>query len=62
MLTASAEPLLAAIVESSTDAIVARDLSGAITIWNESAVELFGYTADDVIGQSVEILMPPDRV
>ena len=53
---------LAAIVESSDDAIISKDLHGIITTWNTGAERIFGYAAREVIGQSVEILMPPDRV
>jgi PAS domain S-box-containing protein len=52
---------LAAIVESSDDAIIAKDLNGVITNWNKGAEQLFGYTAEDVVGQPVSILIPPDR-
>ena len=53
---------LAAIVESSDDAIISKDLNGIITTWNTGAERIFGYAAREVIGQSVTILMPPDRV
>jgi PAS domain S-box-containing protein len=52
---------LAAILESSDDAIIGRTLQGFITSWNKSAEKLFGYEASEIIGQSVNILVPPDR-
>ncbi len=54
--------LLAAIVSSSTDAIVSKDLDGRITSWNAGAERMFGYAAPEAVGQSVMIVLPPDRV
>jgi PAS domain S-box-containing protein len=62
---ASPSPLsetLAAIVESSDDAILTKNLDGIITTWNAGAARIFGYTAAEVIGRPVTMLMPPDRV
>jgi PAS domain S-box/PAS domain S-box len=52
---------LAAIVESSDDAVVSKSLEGIILSWNQGAERIFGYTAEEVIGKSVLILIPPDR-
>jgi PAS domain S-box-containing protein len=56
------ERLLAAIVDSSDDAVVSKDLNGVVTSWNKGAQRIFGYTAEEMIGQSIVRLMPPDRV
>ena len=53
---------LAAIVESSDDAILTKDINGIITSWNQGAERLYGYTADETIGKPVTMLMPDDHL
>jgi PAS domain S-box-containing protein len=53
--------VLAAIVESSDDAIVGETLDGIITSWNHAAERIFGYTAAEIVGKPVSLLMPPEH-
>jgi PAS domain S-box-containing protein len=54
--------LLAAIVNSSDDAIIGKTTDGVITTWNPAAEHMYGYTSAEIIGQPITVLCPPDRV
>jgi two-component system CheB/CheR fusion protein len=56
------QSLLAALVASSQDAIISKTLAGVITSWNAGAERLFGYSAEEAIGQPITLIIPPDRL
>jgi PAS domain S-box-containing protein len=53
--------LLAAAVESSSDAVIGLDLNSIVTRWNAAAARIFGYSADEMVGRSITLIIPPDR-
>jgi PAS domain S-box-containing protein len=59
---AARERLYSAAVESSSDAIITQSLDGTITGWNPAAERVFGYPAEDAVGRSIALIIPPDRI
>jgi PAS domain S-box-containing protein len=55
------EGLFSAVVESSNDAIITKALDGTITGWNRAAERLFGFTAEEAVGNRIDLIVPPDR-
>ncbi|MDI1240922.1 MAG: PAS domain S-box protein [bacterium] len=62
LIAQEAKAHLAAIVQASVDAIVSKTLDGTITTWNEGAQHIFGYAAEQAIGQNIRMLIPADRL
>lgn len=56
------QSMLAAIIESSEDAIISKTLDGIITTWNKGAEHIFGYTEEEAVGRPITILLPTDRL
>lgn len=59
--TIDSDAWLAALVESSSDAIISKSLDGIVTSWNASAERIFGYSASEMVGQSILRIIPPER-
>lgn len=62
ILAEQKQAMLAAIVATSDDAIISKTLEGVITSWNQSAERIFGYTAEEAIGEHISLIIPPDRL
>jgi PAS domain-containing protein len=56
------DPRLTAIIVSSDDPILAKDMGGVVFAWNMAAERLFGYTASEMLGQPLTVIFPPDRM
>ena len=54
--------LLAALVESSDDAIISKNINGIVMTWNKGAERIFGYSAEEMIGKSISVIAAPDRI
>src|SRR5687768_17668233 len=52
---------LAAVIDSSDDAIISQSVEGTIETWNRAAERLFGYTSEDALGRSIDLIVPPDQ-
>ena len=61
-LAGQAQHRLAAIIESSDDAIISKDMQSRVMTWNRSATRMFGYTAQEMVGQSIDHIFPADRL
>lgn len=61
-ITGTESARFASIIESSEDAIVSKDLTGKILTWNRGAAAIYGYTAEEAVGRSINLLVPPERI